>query len=130
MARFWILLIVLFFIESSKQLTSKFALEIISPGNFQLVSVSSMPITAPALDLAVEDVNRKYGEIMTVRLTYLYNKTFSSCEELIAGVDYMVANYYYQRPTQVSATVFIFPGKYDARYEIRWILYFIGQSVD
>ena len=95
---------------------ANFSVEIISPGNYRLASVSSMPITAPALDLAVEELNKKYTDSMAIRLTHLFDKNFYTCEDLVAGVDFLVADYYYRRKTQSNATVFIFAGR---RFTIR-----------
>ena len=91
-------------------LGSQFSLDIVCPSTFQLVTLSAISLTAPALDLAVDSINEKNPELIKIRATYVYDKRFASCEELTAGVDYLVADYYYRKNGSSNATVFIFPG--------------------
>ena len=106
----WCQALIFIFIFMKITFAAKFSLEIISPGNYRQVSVSSMPITAPAIDLAVDELNRKYPSMLSTRVTYLYDKSSTGCEDLIAAADFLVSDYYYRRNVSSNATVFIFPG--------------------
>ncbi|OQV17441.1 hypothetical protein BV898_08376 [Hypsibius exemplaris] len=90
---------------------ANFTVEIISPATPGEVAASSMSFTAPAYDLAVHELRRDYSEDFQIRLTYLVNSSVvKSCDDAIANVDGMLAQYYYSRTTVSNLTVLAFPG--------------------
>ncbi|XP_055343424.1 atrial natriuretic peptide receptor 1-like [Paramacrobiotus metropolitanus] len=89
-----------------------FSVEIISPGIAYVSSLSSLPMTGPAIDIGVEDIQRIYSNYFQVKLTYLYNLSILNCDDAAAGFDYMVSDYYYRKRRPVNLTLFTYPGCY------------------
>ncbi|XP_055331237.1 uncharacterized protein LOC129583466 [Paramacrobiotus metropolitanus] len=109
---FFVLFLCLFAGKQKAQLAmaQKLSVEIISPGMINMASLTSMPLTAPAIDIGLEEIQRNYSKILDIGLVYLYNRSFSTCDEAVTGIDFLVSEYYYSRNRNANVTVFFFPG--------------------
>ncbi|GAV06435.1 hypothetical protein RvY_16429 [Ramazzottius varieornatus] len=84
--------------------------EIISVGNIHPTSISSLPYTAPAMTVALEELRHSFGDSVMFKHTLLYDVRCRSCNDLTDNVDRLVAEYYYSRQEQPNVTAFIAPG--------------------
>ncbi|OQV15896.1 hypothetical protein BV898_09992 [Hypsibius exemplaris] len=89
------------------------SVEVVSLAMAHAYSASSMPLTAPGFDLAVTDLRaRPCCQKVEFRylVTYLFNRSFQSCADILSEADFLLANYYYSRKVVADVTVFVTPG--------------------
>ncbi|XP_055357664.1 atrial natriuretic peptide receptor 1-like [Paramacrobiotus metropolitanus] len=90
-----------------------FTVEILTLGFREPVSYSSLAYSAPAMDSAVEEIQRKYGEKINFLHTYLYlenSDNSSVCRMIESNTSYALSKWYYTRSSIPDLTAFIEPG--------------------
>ncbi|OQV12321.1 hypothetical protein BV898_13432 [Hypsibius exemplaris] len=108
---FWNLITLQALTASVRLVMSEYTVEVLSPATTGLISPGSMPLTAPAFDLAMSELERDYSHQFRINITYIANSSLiRSCNDLAANIDLMTAEYYYHRTHQPNLTVLAFPG--------------------
>ncbi|XP_055350900.1 uncharacterized protein LOC129597405 [Paramacrobiotus metropolitanus] len=91
-------------------LVAAFSVDIVTLGNINLQTLGSLPLSGPAIDLAVEELRTVYKDVFTVSHAYLYDRQAKTCEEVASVADDLVAGFYYRKNTTSDLTVFISVG--------------------
>ncbi|GAV06514.1 hypothetical protein RvY_16487-1 [Ramazzottius varieornatus] len=88
------------------------SVEIISVGNIHAAStLASLPYVAPGMSIALEKVQKSFGNSVSFKHTLLYDNQYKTCAVFTDNVDYLVSNYFYSKRTvQYNMTVFIGAG--------------------
>ncbi|OWA53488.1 hypothetical protein BV898_17915 [Hypsibius exemplaris] len=84
--------------------------EIGSVGNIYPDNMSCLPYGGPPQDMALEYINRRYQGFFNFTLTYIYEKSITSCVVLADNAAYLAAQWIYNRPSDDSILALIFPG--------------------
>ena len=87
--------------------------EIITVSNiYSNVSLSNLPYIAPGIMFALDELRLKFGQRVNFTHTLLYDRRYTTCPLLTDNVDYLVADYYYnRRKKDADMTAFIGVGR-------------------
>lgn len=88
-----------------------YKVHIVTIGDISISTSTSLPLMAPAIDTAMEELRRLYNETVDFVHTYLYDTKIKNAADLPNYSDFMVADWYYRRKQPSNVTSFIIPGK-------------------
>ncbi|XP_055345446.1 uncharacterized protein LOC129593253 [Paramacrobiotus metropolitanus] len=85
-------------------------------------TMGRLALVGPAVDVAIEEINKRYSGQLSMRQTYLYNNGSASCSDLKAVETQLLAAYFYSPQRQVAnVTALIYPGCFDERTQMAWM---------
>lgn len=83
---------------------------ILTVGYFGNRDFVSLTYSAPAMDLAVDDVRQKFNITLNISLTYLQDPEIKDCDTFGERSDYLMSEWYYRQRDKGSLGVVVVPG--------------------
>jgi hypothetical protein len=106
----WIFLFSLFRLEGTME-SGKFSVEIVTLGYIYPNAGASLAYQGPALDVAIEELRKTYGQSMDIKHTLLVDPKIANCPSLAENAEHMLSKWYYQSRTMANATAIISTSK-------------------
>lgn len=105
-------LVILFVITTTRLGHSVINVEIASIGHILPQNAACLPYAGPAQDVALEEINVRYRGVFNFTLTYIYDASFKTCDDVAYNAAYFLSRWIYRDRNFGSIPAVIGPGVY------------------
>ncbi|OQV12602.1 hypothetical protein BV898_13164 [Hypsibius exemplaris] len=85
-------------------------INIATPGTLSVSSASGLPFIAPAIESAIQELQREYAGVFNWTWELIYDKSTRDYYDYLYSADGLVAKWYYKQRSPADLTVFLYAG--------------------